>query len=146
MNTHVSPLLYLSLNQLFNSLNEMANTKKAISYPPTDLIRVADNHYRLQMAVAGFSKEDIQLTLVPNEDPRDDREVLIIEGKLSAVDDKVDYIQHGIARRAFKHKVMLDFHSKVDTINLKDGMLTVDFKVELPEAKKPRTLEIGASD
>ncbi len=106
------------------------------SYPPFDLIRVDDNHYRIEVAVAGFGKDDIEITSQQN--------VLIVRGQKSD-DNGSDYVHRGIANRSFERRFARADHIQVRGADLKDGMLAVDLVREIPEAMKPRRIEIGGS-
>ena len=87
------------------------------------------------MALAGFAEEDLDITQRENS--------LVIEGKAKSSDDDVDFLHQGIANRAFKRSFELADHVKVTGANLENGLLTVDLERELPEALKPRKIEIA---
>ena len=106
------------------------------SYPPYDLEQIDENNYRLSMAVAGFTADDINITLHDG--------VLTIEGKIAKEDNK-KYLYKGIAGRSFRRTFYLNAYIHVTTSNLSDGVLTIDFAYELPEAMKPRKIAIGTT-
>jgi molecular chaperone IbpA len=87
------------------------------------------------MALAGFAEEDLDIIQRENS--------LVIEGKAKSRDDDVDFLHQGIANRAFKRSFELADHVKVTGANLENGLLTVDLERELPEALKPRKIEIA---
>ena len=103
-------------------------------YPPYDLEQLTDTTYRLSMAVAGFSADDLEILVQDG--------VLIIAGNPSNQDDR-NYLYKGIAGRSFKRHFYLDAWVEVIGSNLKNGVLTVDFKKEIPESMKPRKISIG---
>jgi molecular chaperone IbpA len=105
-------------------------------YPASNIKRVSDDHYRIEIAVAGFRREDIQIEL---ED-----ETLIIKGKMSkeTMEEKEDYLQRGIHARNFEQRFQLAEHDKVLDASLKNGILEIDIKRELPEPKKRAAIQI----
>jgi molecular chaperone IbpA len=115
-------------------LADAANT--APSYPPYNIEKTGDDAYRLTMAVAGFSPEEIDLTVHEN--------TLLVTGKAKKEDGNSRYLHHGIARRAFERRFSLADHIKVAGANLVNGMLHVDLVREVPEAMKPRKIAIVA--
>lgn len=126
----------VGFDRLFDMLESSAAAGGQENYPPFDLIRSGDNQYRIEMAVAGFRREDIELTSHQN--------VLIIRGQ-KADEQGRDYVHRGIALRSFERRFALADHIQVSGADLKDGMLTIDLVREIPEAMKPRKIEIGGS-
>ena len=106
------------------------------NYPPFDLIRVDDNHFQIEIAVAGFKSADLDITAQQN--------VLIIRGERSEPSG-LDYVHRGIANRSFERRFALADHIQVRGADLKDGMLSLDLVREIPEAMKPRQIEIGGT-
>ncbi len=108
----------------------------APAYPPYNIAKTGDDSYRLTMAVAGFSQEDLELTVKDNQ--------LIVSGKLS--DDAAgELLYRGIAGRAFERRFALADHIVVDGAELRNGLLHVALKRVVPEALKPRRITIGAA-
>ena len=105
------------------------------TYPPYNIEKTGDEAYRLTMAVAGFSPEEIDLTVHEN--------TLLVTGKAKKDDDNLHYLHRGIARRAFERRFSLADHMKVTGAKLGNGMLRVDLVHEVPEASKPRKIAIG---
>jgi molecular chaperone IbpA len=104
-------------------------------YPPYNIIRTGDNAYRLELAVAGFTPDELTLTSHEN--------ALIVTGRHSD-DDKADYLHRGIAARPFERRFNLADYVTVVDASLNNGMLSVELRREVPEAKKPRTIAIGS--
>ncbi|MGI9407370.1 MAG: Hsp20 family protein [Hyphomicrobiaceae bacterium] len=113
-----------------------AHDAEANGYPPYNIERVADNEYRISMAVAGFAQDDIDIEVKEN--------ALSIKGAKSEDNSDSQYLHRGLANRAFERRFQLADHVQVKGADLKDGMLAIDLVRELPEAMKPRTIEIGA--
>lgn len=124
----------IGFDRLFDLLENSATGQGGENYPPFDLIKLDDNRYRISLAVAGFRRDEIEITAQQNQ--------LIVTGK-KADDDKADYIHRGIANRSFERRFGLADHIRVTDADLSDGMLSVELVREIPEAMKPRKIEIG---
>jgi molecular chaperone IbpA len=107
----------------------------ALAYPPYNIEKTGDDTYRLTMAVAGFARDEIDVTVHDNS--------LTLTGKAKDGENGGRYLHRGIARRAFERRFSLADHIKVVGANLDNGMLHVDLVHEVPEAMKPRKIEIG---
>ena len=107
------------------------------SYPPYNIEKTGGDAYRITMAVAGFTEDDL------NVEVRDG--VLIIKGTGSAEKDDTTYLHRGIARRAFERRFQLADHVEVKAADLVNGLLNIELVRELPEAMKPRTIQIGSA-
>lgn len=112
---------------------ESLNKQPKSTYPPYNIIKNDNDHYSLEIATAGFSKEDITITKEEN--------VLIVEGNRGANDAK--YVHRGIASRQFKQEFALADHIKVLNAELVDGILRIDLERELPEEKRPKVITIN---
>ena len=108
----------------------------ATAYPPYNIESTGENTYRLTMAVAGFSADELDLTVKEN--------ALLVTGKSKKDDEAKEYLHRGIARRTFERRFQLADHIKVVGASLDNGLLHVDLAREIPEAMKPRKIEIGA--
>ena len=126
----------VGFNRLFDMLESSAAGANGENYPPFDLIKVDDNRYRIEIAVAGFRREEIEITSHQN--------VLIIRGQ-KGEDNGSNYVHRGIATRSFERRFALADHIQVTGADLADGMLKLDLIREIPEAMKPRKIEIGGS-
>ena len=110
------------------------------NYPPFDLIKLGDNDYRIELAVAGFKPDEIDITAQQN--------VLLVSGrKNDECDEKGNnYIYRGIATRSFERRFALADHIQVKGADMKDGLLAIELVREIPEAMKPRKINIGGSE
>ena len=124
----------IGFDRLFDLLENSSLGQGSENYPPFDLIKVDENHYRINLAVAGFSRDEIDITAQQNQ--------LIVSGKRSD-DNGIDYIHRGIANRQFERKFGLADFIKVAEADLKDGLLSVELIREIPEAMRPRKVAIG---
>ena len=107
----------------------------ALAYPPYNIEKTGADAYRLTMAVAGFARDEIDVTVHENS--------LTVTGKAKDAENAGRYLHRGIARRAFERRFSLADHIKVVGATLDNGMLHVDLVREVPEAMKPRKIEIG---
>ena len=124
----------VGFDRLFDMLeNSSLGTE---NYPPFDLIKVDDNRYRIEVAVAGFGKDDVEITSQQN--------VLLVRGQKSD-ETGSNYVHRGIANRSFERRFALADHIQVKGAELKDGMLSIDLAREIPEAMKARKIEIGGA-
>lgn len=105
------------------------------TFPPHN-IRKKDNSYLIEMAVAGFNKDEIVITREKNH--------LLVEGKKEEKED-TGFVYRGIANRSFKKSFALGENMKVLAADVKDGMLYIGLEHEIPEEEKPQKIEIGAS-
>jgi molecular chaperone IbpA len=105
------------------------------NYPPHNIVKYDDSHYGIEVAVAGFSKEDI--TVEVNQDQ------LTVTGTKSVdVNDTKEYIHRGLAARDFQQSYTLAEYMEVKGAEVKDGMLKVSIERIIPEALKPRTIQV----
>jgi molecular chaperone IbpA len=127
----------VGFDRLFDMLENSGTGQAQENYPPFDLIRLGENDYRIELAVAGFQPNEIDITAQQN--------VLIVSGKKKEESDNKgsDYIYRGIATRSFERRFALADHIQVRGADLKDGLLAIDLVREIPEAMKPRKINIG---
>jgi molecular chaperone IbpA len=123
----------------FDRLGSMLDTLssfegEAPSYPPYNIERVGENDYRISMAVAGFSESDLEIEVREN--------TLSIRGEKRTEQENSTFLHRGIASRSFERRFELAAYVVVKGASLENGLLHVDLARELPEAMKPRTIEI----
>jgi molecular chaperone IbpA len=123
---------FIGFNRELSRLNTAHKTNSQ-SYPPYDLIRLDEDTYKISLAVAGFSKEDIDVSV--------DNGTLIIKGEIVDVED-VEVVHKGIAGRKFVRSFALGEYMEVTSAELKDGMLHIHVVRIVPEEKKPKTIKI----
>jgi molecular chaperone IbpA len=129
----------VGFDRLFDMLENSSVGQAQENYPPFDLIKKGDNDYCIQLAVAGFKPDEIDITAQQN--------VLIVSGRKSEEESQKDgdFIYRGIANRSFERRFALADHIQVKGADLKDGMLAIDLVREIPEAMKPKKINIGGS-
>ena len=116
----------------------LADTGTAASYPPYNIEKIADDGWRITIAVAGFTDEDLSVEVRES--------ALIVSAKKSTEDADRTYLHRGIANRAFERRFTLADHVRVTGASHVNGMLNVDLVREVPEALKPRRIEIANGD
>jgi molecular chaperone IbpA len=117
-------------------LDDVMRHQPADNYPPYDIAKVGEDSYRITMAVAGFTPEDITVTAQPN--------LLVVAGQ-KANQDTVQYLHHGLVMRDFERRFSLDDYMEVKGASLENGLLSLELVREVPEAMKPRTIQIGGA-
>ena len=123
---------FIGFNRELNRLNN-AHKTNSNSYPPYDLLKLDEDTYRLSIAVAGFSNENIDVSV--------DNGTLIIKGEITEVTD-AEVVHKGIASRKFTRTFALGEYMEVIGAELKDGMLNVSIDRVVPEEKKPKTITV----
>ena len=126
----------IGFDRLTRLLDAASQVDHASTYPPYNIESTGENAYRVTMAVAGFSSDELDITVQEN--------VLLVTGKSKKDGEDTNYLHRGIARRAFERRFSLADHIKVVGATLLNGMLHVDLVREVPEAAKPRKIQIGA--
>ncbi|MEX0276045.1 MAG: Hsp20 family protein [Ruegeria sp.] len=108
------------------------------TYPPYNIEKTDADTYRISVAVAGFSDADLSVEVKEN--------ALIVAGKKATEDKDRSYLHRGIATRAFERRFALADHVRVTGASHENGMLNIDLKREVPEALKPRRIEIASAN
>ncbi|HZU50490.1 MAG TPA: Hsp20 family protein [Sphingomicrobium sp.] len=130
----------VGFDRLFDMLENSNLGQSQENYPPFDLIRKGDNDFCIQLAVAGFKPDEIDITAQQN--------VLIVSGRKNDENEQKngDFIYRGIANRSFERRFALADHIQVKGADLKDGLLAIELVREIPEAMKPRKINISGSE
>ncbi len=113
----------------------LADTGTATSYPPYNIEKTADDAWRIQIAVAGFAEDELSVEVKENQ--------LVVSARKGKEDEGRKYLHRGIANRAFERRFTLADHVRVTGASHVDGMLNIDLVREVPEALKPRRIEIS---
>jgi molecular chaperone IbpA len=127
----------IGFDRLFDMLESSARQLQTENYPPFNLERLAEDRYRITLAVAGFKADEIDITAQQN--------LLAIAGKKKDEDEsrQGNYLHLGIANRSFERRFELADFVRVDSANLADGLLVVELVREVPEAMKPKKIAVG---
>jgi molecular chaperone IbpA len=126
----------IGFERVFDLL-EAAQAQQPDNWPPFDTMKLSDDHYRITMAVAGFKPDEIDISQQEN--------LLVIKGERQQ-ETEGEYLHRGIACRPFVRRFELAEHVKVEDAHLADGLLNISLKREIPEAMKPRRIEINTND
>lgn len=125
----------VGFDRLFNLLE--AGAREDEGYPPFDILKVGEDSYRITLAVAGFRPEDIEVVAQQN--------LLTVTGKRAENDDRGEYLHRGIADRAFERRFQLADFIEAGDASFENGLLSIALKRVVPEAMKPRRIEISSS-
>ena len=126
----------VGFDRLFDLLETQARTSSSDNYPPFNIEKRSADSYRITLAVAGFKAAELDITAQQN--------LLVIQG--GKADDAGDgrMLHMGIAQRGFERRFELADYVRVENANLEDGLLVIDLVREVPEAMKPKKIDIGA--
>ena len=129
---------FVGFDDTFNRLHKMHDdlTKSIPNYPPYNIRKTSDNTYVIELAVAGFGKQEIDITLDDNK--------LVISGNTK--DDGDNFLFKGIANRAFTRTFALDDHIEIQDAALVNGMLKIALERIIPEHRKPKKIEVKDSE
>ncbi|WP_380054420.1 Hsp20 family protein [Falsihalocynthiibacter sp. SS001] len=129
----------VGFDQVADLMDRVLTTDQARpSYPPYNIEKTDADAWRISVAVAGFSEDELSVELRENE--------LIVAAKKAPEDTEATYLHRGIATRAFERRFQLADHVRVLGAAHENGMLSIDLKREVPEALKPRQIEIVSGD
>lgn len=127
----------VGLDEMFDTLLRSVNATTSSNYPPYNIIRYDENRYAVELAVAGFKEDEIDVTV--------EEGYLTVEGHQKvelSTDATVSYLHHGISKRDFRKTWPLGNHVEVTGANFADGILTVNLERIIPEELKPKKIAI----
>ncbi|MEZ5789290.1 MAG: Hsp20 family protein [Nitratireductor sp.] len=130
----------VGFDRLFSMLDNLSEPQSAPAYPPYNIERTGENAYRISMAVAGFGEDDLSIESREN--------TLTIKGERTEQPDEdgKEILFRGIAARSFERRFQLADHVEVRSANLENGLLHIDLVRNIPEAMKPRKIEIAKAE
>ncbi len=120
------------------SLVEAAMRHEGEAFPPYDIEKTGEDSYRITIAAAGFAPHELELTAQPN--------LLVVAGRKAGNDDVKNYLHRGIAARAFERRFDLADYVVVKDAAFVNGLLSIELAREVPEALRPRRIEIATSE
>lgn len=123
----------VGFDRVFNLLENAPRARSIGDWPPYDIVKTGDDSYRISIAVAGFAQDDLNITFQSN--------LLTVTGKMQETAND-GYLYRGIAGRPFEHRFELADHVRVNGADLQNGLLSIDLVREIPEALKPRRIDI----
>lgn len=124
----------VGFDQLFEQLERTFATSKADNYPPHNVVKLDDTHYVIEVAVAGFAEDEIDVELKEN--------VLTVKGEQVKRDTEIEYLHKGISARNFVRTFPLAEHIEVRGATVKNGILAVALEQVVPEEDKPKKIQI----
>ncbi len=124
----------IGFDHLFDLLDRSAELSANDTYPPYNIERAGEDHYRISLALAGFSPDEVTITAEQN--------VLTVEGA-KAQKPETEYLYRGISARPFRRQIDLAEYVQVKGASFEDGLLKIDLVREVPEARKPRRIAIN---
>lgn len=127
----------VGFDRMQRMLEAATRSEEASGYPPYNIEKLEENAYRITMAVAGFSEDDLDIEVKDG--------VLVITGKHDDGERERTFLHRGIAGRAFRRSFQLADHVKVQGASLENGLLHIDLAREVPEAMKPRKIAINGA-
>jgi molecular chaperone IbpA len=126
----------IGFDRLFELINDTQRLDTQDNYPPYDIVRTGEDSYRISLALAGFAPDDITITAQQNK--------LTISGRKAVEEAEHEYLYRGISARPFERQFNLEDHVEVERASFDNGLLQVDLVRKIPEAMKPRRVEIGS--
>ncbi|MGF7149207.1 molecular chaperone IbpA [Sphingomonas zeicaulis] len=127
----------VGFDRLFDLLETGMRSDMADSYPPFDILKEGEDSYRITLAVAGFRPDEIEVVAQQN--------LLTVTGQRADENGTGEYLHRGIATRAFERRFQLADHIEVGAASFDNGLLSIALKRVVPEAMKPRRIEIGGT-
>jgi molecular chaperone IbpA len=129
--------LFIGFEPILNELERIHSAGRSQdNYPPHNVVKIDSEHFIIELAVAGFTTEDISIEVKDN--------ILLVKGNNSVQDDR-EYAHKGISSRKFEKSFRLSEFVVIDGADLVNGILVVNARVEVPEERRPRKIEIGSA-
>lgn len=123
----------IGFDRVLDALEAASRVESIDKWPPYNIAKIGEDDYRITMAVAGFTQDDVTVT--------QERNMLVVSGEKTG-EDNGQYLHRGINGRAFQRRFELADHVKVSDASLVNGLLTIELKRELPEEMKPRRIAV----
>ena len=126
----------IGFDRMFDSLTSASGYTQQTNYPPYNIIKKSDTEFLIEVAIAGFSKDDVEVRMAENR-----LNISSIDLKTSEMDN-TEYLHKGISARSFKRAFTLSDDVVVKEANMENGILSISMERVIPEDKKPRTIKI----
>lgn len=125
----------VGFDRIFDDMERRFANQLTTNYPPYNIARIEENHYEISIAVTGFDKSEINVTL--------EQDRLTVTGqRVEKSDDNIEFLHRGLALRDFERTFTLADHMKIKSAEMKNGILTILIEREIPEEMKPRVIDI----
>lgn len=125
---------FIGWNRQLERLINIDETAAKAAYPPYDVLKIDEDHYKISIALAGFTKEDIDVSV--------DSGTLVVQGNKDNIHD-AEVVHKGIATRKFTRMFSLGEYMEVTDAEMKDGLLYINLERQIPEEKKPKQITIN---
>lgn len=125
----------IGFDSVFDDIMRVGSQQSSSNYPPHNVIKTGENTVTIEVAVAGFSEGEIDISL-------DKRMLTIVGSKKTEKNNNYEYLHRGISSRDFKHTFTLAEHVEVKSASVRDGILQVYLEQEVPEEEKPKAIAI----
>lgn len=137
-NNELNPLYrtLVGFDRIASLMDQAARLDAAPGYPPFNVEQIGEDNFRIELAVAGFGEDDLNIEFKQNS--------LVVTGNRKPAEQR-NFLHRGIAERSFERRFGLADHVRVSGAKLENGLLTIDLVRELPELLKPRKIEIGSA-
>lgn len=127
----------IGFDRMLDALKTANRIETLDKWPPYDIVKLGEDRYRIDMAVAGFAENDLSIT--------QENTLLIVSGRKDDREEGREYLYRGLAGRAFERRFELADHVRVEGARLRDGLLVIELRREIPEELKPRRIAIRAA-
>ena len=125
----------IGFNRLFDEMNRtFANSRSSDNYPPYNIAKLDDTHFVIEIAVAGFAEDEVDVELKDNS--------LIVKGTKAKTEEKTDYVHKGISTRSFERNFTLADNVEVRAATVQNGILAIALEQVIPEENKPKKIQI----
>ena len=125
---------FIGFDHIWNDIARLSEMSDNKLYPPHNVVKQDETHFSVELALAGYSKEDLTVEVKDG--------ILVVTGGKNEEAER-EYLHRGISAKKFTRTFRLSEHVVVDGADFKDGLLVIDLRVEIPEEKRPRTVQIG---
>jgi len=126
---------FIGFDHIWNDIARLSEMSDNKLYPPHNVVKQDDTHFSVELALAGYSKDELTVEVKDG--------ILVVTGGKAEGDEEREYLHRGISAKKFTRTFRLSEHVVVDGADFKDGLLVIDLRVEIPEEKRPRIVQIG---
>jgi molecular chaperone IbpA len=126
---------FIGFDHIWNDIARLSEMSDNKLYPPHNVVRKDETHFSVELALAGYSKDDLTVEVKDG--------ILVVAGGKTDGEQEREYLHRGISAKKFTRTFRLSEHVVVDGADFKDGLLVIDLRVEIPEEKRPRQITIG---
>jgi len=126
---------FIGFDHIWNDIARLSEMSDNKLYPPHNVVKKDETHFSVELALAGYSKDDLTVEVKDG--------ILVVAGGKTDGEQEREYLHRGISAKKFTRTFRLSEHVVVDGADFKDGLLVIDLRVEIPEEKRPRIVQIG---